>query len=104
MEGGYSNCARMLLSWDNLLLRLLIFSEKREKTFRKFIPLETFKKSSKSMCSDFFRVKSGSLEKSSYIFNSSVKSGVFQLIEGLGRFKCKYNQEVFDIYENERKN
>ena len=56
------------------------------------------------MCSDFFRVKSGSLEKSSYIFNSSVKSGVFQLIEGLGRFKCKYNQEVFDIYEKDKRN
>ena len=26
MEGGYSNCARILLSWDNLLLKLLIFS------------------------------------------------------------------------------
>ena len=83
------------------MLRLLIFSEKSEKTFRKFIPLETFKISSKSMCSDFFNVKIGSLEKSSYIFSSSVRSGVFHPIEGLGRFECKYNQRVFENYRKD---
>ena len=69
-----------------------MLSEKSEKTYRKFNPFETFKNSSKSIWSDFLNVKSGSFEKSSYIFSLSVKSGVFHPIEGLGRLKCKYNQ------------